>query len=406
MSQESLLLAADTRVICPHCKQEFSLEQGFARQALATVIAASSQSLGTLREQERLAAERSAEFKAAEQAQAAAVRAAELLAAERQSFERRLADQAAQLQGLRAEQVALREERLKLKDEKDGLALEVQKRLEARLAEREGMVRAAEQQRTALEKAELQKTIDAMAAKLVEAQAKAAQGSQQLQGEVLELAIEDGLRRAFPLDGIEEVKKGVRGGDVIQRIVTRSGQAAGIILWETKRAREWSPSWIAKLKDDMRGCAAEVGVLVTMPTAVPRDWLPGQLFGLHEEVWVSTWSPALQLAEALRAGLLEAHKQRLMSAGKGEKMEAVYDYLTSPQFAQKLKAVYGTFQKMRAELEQERSVTQQRWARREKQLQAGAAALLGVGGDIQGLAQLALPQLELEDPGVPPDGDA
>jgi hypothetical protein len=406
MSQESLLLAADTRVICPHCKQEFSLEQGFARQALATVIAASSQSLGALREQERLAAERSAEFKAAEQAQAAAVRAAELLAAERQSFERRLADQAAQLQGLRAEQVALREERLKLKDEKDGLALEVQKRLEARLAEREGMVRAAEQQRTALEKAELQKTIDAMAAKLVEAQAKAAQGSQQLQGEVLELAIEDGLRRAFPLDGIEEVKKGVRGGDVIQRIVTRSGQAAGIILWETKRAREWSPSWIAKLKDDMRGCAAEVGVLVTMPTAVPRDWLPGQLFSLHEEVWVSTWSPALQLAEALRAGLLEVHKQRLMSAGKGEKMEAVYDYLTSPQFAQKLKAVYGTFQKMRAELEQERSVTQQRWARREKQLQAGAAALLGVGGDIQGLAQLALPQLELEDPGVPPDGDA
>lgn len=473
MNNESLLLAPDTRVTCPKCEHEFSLEQGFAKQALETVVAASSQSLGAVREQERLAAEQRAQQTAGEQAraaqrqveelrkllrdqsdahaksvaemralteqsftprldalktqltesqsklaamdqreaaliareqsiearvaQAAAAQAAEMVAAERQSYEKRFAEQAVQVQSLRAEQMALREERQKLKDEKDGLALEVQKQLDAKLGEREAAVRASEQQRTALEKAELQKKIDDMAAKLTEAQAKAAQGSQQLQGEVLELAIEDGLKRAFPLDTIEEVKKGVRGGDVIQRIVSRTGQAAGILLWETKRAKDWSPSWIGKLKEDMRACGAEMGVLVTMPTAVPKDWVSGQSFGSHDEVWVTTWSPALQLAEVLRAALLDVHKQRLISAGKGEKMEAVYDYLTSPQFAQKLKAVYGAFQKMREELEQERSVTLQRWARREKQLQAGAAALLGVGGDIQGLAQLPLAQLELED---------
>lgn len=85
-----------------------------------------------------------------------------------------------------------------------------------------------------------------------------------------------------------------------------------------------------------------------------------------------------------------------MSAGKGEKMEALYDYLTSPQFAQKLKAVYDTFKKMREELESEKNVTTQRWARREKQLQAGVNQLLGIGGEIQGLAQQELPMLELE----------
>jgi hypothetical protein len=106
----------------------------------------------------------------------------------------------------------------------------------------------------------------------------------------------------------------------------------------------------------------------------------------------------VQLAEVLRSGLLDVHKQRLISAGKGEKMEALYDYLTSPQFAQKLKAVYGTFQRMHDELESERSVTMQRWARREKQLQSGLAELLGVAGDIQGLAQQELPALELEPP--------
>ena len=78
-----------------------------------------------------------------------------------------------------------------------------------------------------------------------------------------------------------------------------------------------------------------------------------------------------------------------------EKMEAVYDYVTSPQFAQKLKAVLEAFQRMRDELESEKNQTMQRWARREKQLEVGKAALLGVGGELQGLAQQDLPQLEL-----------
>ena len=119
--------------------------------------------------------------------------------------------------------------------------------------------------------------------------------------------------------------------------------------------------------------------------------------GLALHTWTLDTTP---LAEVLRSGLLDVHKQRLISAGKGEKMEAVYDYLTSPQFAQKLKAVYGAFQKMREELDSERSVTTQRWARREKQLQSGVAELLGVAGDIQGLAQQELPALELEPPDV------
>jgi hypothetical protein len=54
---------------------------------------------------------------------------------------------------------------------------------------------------------------------------------------------------------------------------------------------------------------------------------------------------------------------------------------------------------MREELESERSLTMQRWARREKQLQAGVTQLLGIGGDIQGLAQQEMPMLELEDNG-------
>ena len=327
---------------------------------------------------------------------AAQSKAAEMVAAERQAFQQQLAEKDGQVAELRDDQLKLRKEREQLKDEKAALALEVQKQVDAQIQHREAVIRAQEQERAQLEKAELQKKLDDAGEQLAAAQRKMEQGSQQLQGEVLELAIEEGLRRAFPLDTIEEVKKGQRGGDVLQHVVTRTGQAAGTILWETKRAKDWSPQWIPKLKEDMRACGAAVGILVTMPGALPKEWPGSAYFALHEDVWVTQASCAVGIAEALRSGLIDLHRQRAVSAGKGEKMEALYDYLTSPQFAQKLKAVYETFTKMRDELDSEKSSTMQRWARREKQLQGGMTQLLSIGGEIQGLAQEELPMLEME----------
>lgn len=469
---EYLLLSPSTVVVCPQCENSFSLEQGFARQALETIEASSASALADLKQAERAAVERRAQQLAGEReknaqqeaedlrkllreqsathvtaiaemkaltenafqpqlkalqerlaeshgkltamdgreaalatreqsletrvAEAAKKQALELFAADKASFEQQLCDKDSQVAELRAQEVTLRVQKAAVEDRAAALEVEVARKLDSGRAEIEAKVRAQEQERSSLREAEYQKTISDMNGKLMEAQRKAEQGSQQLQGEVLELAIEDGLRRTFPFDIIEEVKKGVRGGDIVQRVSTRAGQVAGVLLWETKRAKDWSPQWIVKLKDDMRSCAAEVGVLVTMPTAVPKEWHAGQVFGLIDEVWVTTWSPAMQLAEVLRCGLLDVHKQRLVSSGKGEKMEAVYDYLTSPHFAHKLRAVYDTFQKMREELESEKNQATQRWARREKQLQSGVTCLLGIGGEIQGLAQQELPELELD----------
>jgi hypothetical protein len=403
----TLVLQPDARVTCPNCEHEFSLEQGFARHALEGIEAASSEALAQLREAERLAADKRAQQREKQQLESqqraldevrrqATEQAAQAARLQLEGLQKQFATAQEQLTQLRAEQLQLREERQRLKDEKDSLQLEVRKQVDSQLAQREALVRAQEQERTSLDKAELQKTIDDMKAQMADMQRKAEQGSQQLQGEVLELALEEGLRRSFPLDVIEEVKKGQRGGDVIQRVQSRSGATAGVLLWETKRAAVWNQQWLVKLKEDMRNCSADAGVLVTTSSALPKEWSAGMQFGVVDDVWVATWSVAVQMAEVLRAGLLDVHKQRVASAGKGEKMEAMYDYVTSPQFAQKLKAVMDAFQRMREELEAEKSQTMQRWARREKQLEAGKAALLGVGGEIQGLAQQPLPQLELQ----------
>jgi len=421
-----LLLSPRTPVTCPKCEAKFSLQEGFARQALEKFEQSTEGALVAVREAERAAADARAQQLAAQrdktlrtenaqlqqllkeqgakQAEAlgrianeAQARAQSLFAADRQALEQELAQKGQQVAELRLAELALRKEKSVLHDRAAAFEIEVARKLDAGRAELEVRVRTQERARAELEQAELKKRLDDMNAQLVEAQRKGNQSSQQLQGEVLELTLQEDLEEAFPLDVIEEVRKGARGGDVIQRVMTRGGQTAGILLWEAKRAKDWSAQWVGKLKEDVGRCAADVGVLVSIGTAFPREWEPGQLFGLYEEVWVTSWTTALQLATVLRLSLLDVHKQRLISAGKGEKMEAVYDYLTSSQFAHKLKAMYSAFHHMRQELEAEKSQTLQRWARREKQLQSGVAELVGVAGDIQGLAQQELPLLEMEN---------
>jgi hypothetical protein len=390
LSQQAAVHAASLREAAESA--ELAAQTKIAR--LETQLAQSHSRLATIDEREADLLGREQTFTLQVQ-QAAQQAAAQLVETEKHAYEEQLRHKDLEVAKMRTAELTLRKEKALIEDRTAALELEVARKLDAGRGEIEAKIRAQEQQRSGLREAELQKTIADMREKVSEAQRKADQGSQQLQGEVLELAIEDGLRRTFPLDKIEEVKKGVRGGDVLQRVLTRAGQFAGILLWETKRAKDWSPQWLAKLKEDMRLGGAEVGVLVTSATAVPKDWAAGQAFGLCEGVWVCTWSVALQLAEVLRSGIIDCHKQRLISAGKGEKLEAVYDYLTSPHFGNKLRAVFEAFEKMREELESEKNQAQQRWARREKQLQSGMTCLLAIGGEIQGLAQQGLPELEL-----------
>jgi hypothetical protein len=412
MSRASrFLLTPDTSITCPHCEHEFAVADGFARKALEQIEETSAKALATLREEERAAAEQHTRAMTVEREAAHAKALAEARALTAQTFVPQIDALKERLEAAQVKIGALDRREAELAVRERSMEVRVAEAAAARAAdlvagERQSYekLRVQERERTSFKEAELLKTIGDMRTRLVDAQRKAEQGSQQLQGEVLELAIEEGLRRAFPLDTIEEVKKGQRGGDVLQHVVTRTGQAAGTILWEMKRAKDWSPQWIPKLKDDMRACGAGLGILVTMPGALPRDWPDNAYFALYEDVWVTQASTSAGIAEALRMGLIDLHRQRAVSAGKGEKMEALYEYLTSPQFAQKLKAVYETFKKMREELESEKNVTTQRWARREKQLQAGMTQLLGIGGEIQGLAQQELPMLAMGGPDAGTDG--
>jgi len=425
-----LLLDPSTRVTCPKCGHEFSLADGFAKKSLEALEQTSLGALATLQEQARSREERRARERASQaeallrdqlnslqgmveaqrrqhaealdqmrelERQGAAEREAALRAtlSDRDAeLTRQLQAQQAQIAAFQATELQLRKEREALEARQQQFELEVQRKLDEERVRIAETARVGEAERAKLREADLQKKLDDTLSQLADTQRQLEQGSQQFQGEVLELILEDEPAAAFPFDSVSEVKKGVRGADALQRVTTRSGQEAGLILWEAKRAQKWGAQWPAKLKEDMREAGAEVGVIVT--TCFPSDWPDGQSFGLYEDVWVTAAGPSIALATALRSGLLEVFKARLAAANKGEKMEAIYDYLTAPQFAHKLRAVYDAFKKMREELDSERTTMQQRWKRREKQIQVATSQLIAIAGDLQGLAQQDLPQLELE----------
>src|ERR1700739_3107616 len=107
------------------------------------------------------------------------------------------------------------------------------------------------------------KMIADMRVQIDELRRKVDLGSQQVQGEVQELALENALRAAFPADRISPVEKGRSGGDAIHEVRGLNGAIAGAILWESKNTRTWSNEWLSKVKQDMRATNAVLCVIAT-----------------------------------------------------------------------------------------------------------------------------------------------
>jgi len=266
--------------------------------------------------------------------------------------------------------------------------------MEKKLVEEQEKIR--QQQKDQLEK-EFQlkilekdkKLTDAL--KLVEEyKKKLEQGSQQLQGEILELHLEEILKKEFPLDEIKEVPKGVRGADILQVVKNEFGRSCGTIIWELKRTKNWSEEWITKLKDDQRTVKAEIAVLVS--NVLPQDI---KYFGLCQGVWVCQIDSALSLTAVLRHSLISIQAIKNSVTGKEEKKEILWRYLTSTEFQQRLSAIIEAHQQLQEDIEKEKRFFALKWAKQEKNIRKVIDNLLGVSGDLESIMGKALPEIKV-----------
>jgi len=315
-------------------------------------------------------------------------------ASDKKFLEEQLAEKDLKLKEANKNELELRKATQKLKDEKDAFELEKTRQLDS---ERKTIEEEASRKATEAKQAEIdqykKQVSDAQKAN-DELNRKLAQGSQQTQGEVQEIALEELLKAEFIYDDISPVPKGVTGADVIQTVKTKAGVECGKIIWESKKTKAWTDSWIKKLKEDQRSVKADIAVIVS-------SVLPGGLEGIaqREGVWVCDIKLAISIATALRHTLELVSREKSMSVGKNEKMEILYAYLSGNEFKQKIEVIVETFSSMKTSLDKERLYFEKSWSEKEKQIQKVIKNTVGIYGDLSGVIQLQrIESLELPEP--------
>ncbi|MBK9947121.1 MAG: DUF2130 domain-containing protein [Nitrospira sp.] len=286
-------------------------------------------------------------------------------------------------------QADLIRQKRELDDARRELELTVEKRVQDGLSVTREQAKKEAEEGLKLKVLEKEQTIASMQAQIEELKRRAEQGSQQLQGEVQELELEAVLRTKFPRDTIEPVPKGEFGGDALQRVMGPLGQQCGTILWESKRTKNWSDGWLAKLRDDQRTAKAEIAIIVSqiLPKGV-------ESFDLVDGIWVTNTKSVFSLAVALRHSLIEVASARQALSGQQTKTEMVYQYLTGPRFRHRVEAIVEAFSSMQEDLDREKKAITKQWAKREEQIERVMQSTVGMYGDLQAIAGKSLQEIE------------
>ena len=272
----------------------------------------------------------------------------------------------------------------KLEREKSELKSEIEadaeKKLNEQIALEKERIRKQIEESQELKFATLNKQLDDQKKLTEEMKRKQEQGSMQMQGEVMEIALEEFLQTQFRFDEVEEVLKGTNGADVLQTVKNERLQNCGKIIYETKRTKNFDQKWIDKLKQDQLNAKADIAVLVTetLPKNVER-------FDAINGIWICSYQEVKSLVVVLRQILIETQKVKIANENRGDKMEILYQYFTSGEFSQKTKRILEIYDGMLQQLEQEKKVTQKLWAKREKDIQTMKENLSIVSGDIAGI---------------------
>lgn len=281
----------------------------------------------------------------------------------------------------------------KLKREKDELrdliALEKEKEYSEKLKEERIKIQKQVDENSTLKIMELEKQLKDQKQLADEMKRKAEQGSMQLQGEVQELAIEEILKSIFPFDKIEEVSKGVKGADVVHTVKNKIGDDCGTILYESKRTKVFTNEWINKLKTDAVVIKADICIIVTeaLPDGIDR-------IGQKEGVWICTFNDFKGLVLVLRESLIKINEAYSSQTNKGEKMQMLYDYLTSTEFRLQIGAIIEGFTDLQNSYTQEKRAMERIWKQREKQLEKVLLNTNHFIGSIKGIAGSSIPDLK------------
>ncbi len=338
-----------TTILCPHCKTEIELKDALIHQIEEKV-----------------------------------------LGDERRKHDEEVADYKKKLELAQNAELEIRKQKNQLDEERRTLKLEIQRQMDEERAKIREKTAEEVMESQRLKDKEKDKVIDDLKKALDDAQRKASQGSQQLQGEVQELDLESTLRNIMVTDLIEPVAKGVLGADIRQVVKTQRGNTCGTILWESKRTKAWSDGWIAKLKEDQLKDKANVAAIVS--DVLPEEIKSG--IGLKDGIWVCSTKLVVPLAMLLHKAIEDAARQKFISDRRQTDAERIYAVVTSHEFVQQVDSMMETYAQMLEQITKERNVFEKSWKARESQVRHLMLGVSGIVGQLQDAAGPALPVIK------------
>ena len=365
-------MSTTTTINCPNCGHEIDINEALSHEAEERIEQQYNERLARARKD--LEKQQTQALEQARQTER------ELISAQMKNMQDELSAKNDALRKAQADEVALLKAQRALKDLQERQSIEIEKAVLASRSDVEQQVRRTEQERAELQIREMQHKLDQANKVADDLKRKMEQGSQQLSGEILELAIEDFLRAEFPGDDVAEIKKGQRGGDCIHTIMS-DGKPLGKIYYESKRTKAFQSSWVDKLKEDMREKGVDVGVIVT--ETMPKDM---DRFGQRSGVWICSFSEFKALSHVLRELVQRVGFATASQQHRGDKMSMLYDYMTSAEFRMQVDAIVNGFQSMQDDLARERTAMERIWKQREKQIQTVLNSLAGLYGSVKGIA--------------------
>ncbi len=368
-------------ITCPHCKKDFQIDEVFRHQVEDEILKKAEQEF----KKDLEAVKKDAEEKLTKKFE-------EKTHTELQDLQKQLQEQKIKNDELRGKELELRENTRKLEEEKKEFELKIQRQMDEERKIIEEKIIKTEEEKHHLKDIEKEKVIEDLKKALEDAQRKANQGSQQTQGEAFEIEFEELLSREFPNDIISEVAKGTRGGDIIQEVIDRNGNACGKILWELKNTKTWSELWVDKLKTDQRSITADYAVIIS--EAVPNGVESAKFY---KNIWITKRMFVVGLASALRVNLIHVTGSKRSIEGKKDKMDILYSYLTGIEFRQRVEAIVEAFTGMQGEIEKEKRYFANKWSRDEKNIRQVIDNTFGMQGDLKGIMGNVLPEIKSLD---------
>lgn len=373
------------KIVCPNCNREIEISQAIAHKIQEEVLEKAKVKYKEQLENQKKEIEEKAEKRIKSE-----------LDLKFKDSQNALDESKEQNKLLREQLLEITKQLRFLKQKDDERELEMQKKLSFEREKIQEEIVKVEKEKSSLEIAEIKKQLDDTKKALEDAQRKAHQKSQQLQGEVLELELENMLHNAFPHDDIEPIAKGITGADVKHTVKSPRGTICGVILWESKRTKEWSDKWLTKLKEDLRSQKANIPIIVSV--VLPKDAKDG--FGIKDGVWICSHQLVLPIATILRKNLLDVGYQKAVSLNRGEKADLLYNYVTSHEFQQQVERIVEAYKEMKEQIIKERVAFERSWKQRETQAERIIMSTANIVGNMQGRVGPSMPVirgLELTD---------